>query len=71
MSAPKFDFSRLSPSERLQLVEELWDSLTDEEIDLTAEQRAEVERRRERLEREGPAGRPWREVLDDLGAHGG
>jgi putative addiction module component (TIGR02574 family) len=52
------------------LVEELWDSLTDEDIEPTPEQRAELERRRERLERDGPAGRPWREVLDALDRRG-
>jgi hypothetical protein len=32
MSAPKFNVTRLSPPERLRLVEELWDSLTPEQI---------------------------------------
>lgn len=29
MSHPKFDFSNLSPEERIQLAEDLWDSLDD------------------------------------------
>lgn len=36
---------RLSPQERLSLIEQLWDSLADAEIPLTAAQRAELERR--------------------------
>ena len=56
---------RLSPEERLELIEELWDSLSEEDIRLTSEQLEELERRRARLEREGPRGRPWRDVLGD------
>ena len=48
------DITRLSPRERIELAEELWDSLTEEDIDLTPGQLAELERRRERLAREGP-----------------
>ena len=36
---------RLSPRERLSLIEQLWDSLVDADIPLTAAQRAELERR--------------------------
>lgn len=36
---------RLSPRERLSLIEQLWDSLVDAEIPLTAAQRAKLERR--------------------------
>lgn len=68
---PKFDFSHLSPPERLRLVEELWDSLAEEDIELTPEQTAELEARRERLERDGPAGRPWRDVLGEPEQQGG
>jgi putative addiction module component (TIGR02574 family) len=36
---------RLSPRERLSLIEQLWDSLSDADIPLTPAQRAELERR--------------------------
>lgn len=62
--AHPIDIRSLTPRERIELAEDLWDSLTEEDIELTAEQVAELERRRERLEREGSRGRPWREVLD-------
>ncbi len=60
------DINSLTPRERIELAEDLWDSLTEDDIELTDEQVAELERRRERLDREGPRGRPWREVLDEL-----
>ena len=68
--AKRFDVKRLSPEERIELAEELWDSLTEEEIALTPEQLEELERRRDRLEREGPRGRPWRDVLNEIEKRG-
>jgi len=69
--AKPFDVKRLSPEERLELAEELWDSLVEEDIVLTPEQLEELERRRARLDREGPRGRPWREVLGEIEKRGG
>jgi putative addiction module component (TIGR02574 family) len=63
--AKRLDVKQLSPDERLELIEELWDSLSEEDVKLTPEQLEELERRRARLEREGPRGRPWRDVLGD------
>jgi len=68
---PPFDIKRLTPRERIELAEQLWDSLAEEDIELTPEQAAELERRRDRLAREGPQGRPWRDVLDELDKRGG
>jgi putative addiction module component (TIGR02574 family) len=66
MGATRIDTSRLSPAERLQLVEELWDSLSSEDIPLTPAQAEELDRR-EALHRANPKrGRPWREVLDEI-----
>ena len=70
MAVP-FDITRLTPQQRVELAEELWDSLAEEDIELTPEQVAELELRRERLERDGPAGRPWRDVLGELEQRGG
>ncbi len=66
MTAPKFDFSRLSPPERLQLVEELWDSLAPDHIPLTLEQADELDRREALHDADPKRGRPWREVLDEI-----
>jgi len=66
MSEPAIDIGRLSPEERLRLLEQLWDSLSDEDIPLTKAQREELDRRLDDLEREGPRGIPWDEVLERL-----
>jgi putative addiction module component (TIGR02574 family) len=68
--AKRFDVKRLSPEERIELAEELWDSLAEEDIVLTPEQLEELERRRARLERDGPQGRPWRDVLGEIEKRG-
>ncbi len=65
------DIASLTPEERLDLLEELWDSLavTPEAIPLTGAQRAELDRRLDDLEREGPVGIPWDEVLGRIRGH--
>ena len=62
------DIARLSPQERLALLEELWDSLsrTPEAVPMTEAQREELDRRLDELDREGPQGIPWNEVLDRI-----
>lgn len=63
MSKRGLDIASLTPEERLDLLEELWDSLgvAPEAIPLTEAQRAELDRRLDDLEREGPVGIPWDE----------
>jgi putative addiction module component (TIGR02574 family) len=39
------EITRLSPEERLRLIEQLWDSLEDEDVPLPPAQAAELERR--------------------------
>jgi len=68
MARSAVDIARLTPAERLQLVEELWDSLceTPEFVPLTDPQRAELDRRLDDLERDGPSGIPWDEVVRQI-----
>lgn len=42
---PVLNFSHLSREERLQLIDELWESLETEDVPLTPAQQAELERR--------------------------
>jgi len=58
----------LSVAERMQLVEELWDSIGEQPADLplTAEQRDELDRRLADCEADPNAGSPWSEVRDRL-----
>ena len=39
------DLKHLSPEDRLELIAELWDSLSDSEVPLTPAQKAELDRR--------------------------
>lgn len=59
------DIDSLTPAERLDLLERIWDSLSaaPEAIPLTQAQRQELDRRLDDLEREGPVGIPWDDVL--------
>ena len=59
------DIANLSAEERLRLLEELWESLsaTPEAIPLTNAQSEELDRRLDELDRDGPVGIPWEEVL--------
>ena len=60
------DIAKLSAEERLALLEQLWDSLSPEAVPMTDAQREELDRRLDELDREGPVGIPWNEVLDRI-----
>ena len=68
MSEHAFDIRALSAEERLTLLEQLWDSLAREPegIPLTQGPLDELDRRLDDLEREGPVGIPWGDVLDRI-----
>lgn len=59
---------RLSVSERLELIEQIWDSLPDE-IDpreVPDWHRAELAKRRDQAHAQPAVGKPWRQVLGPL-----
>jgi putative addiction module component (TIGR02574 family) len=60
------DIAKLSPAERLELLEEIWDSLSHEAVPMTDAQEEELDRRLDELDREGPIGILWNEVLDRI-----
>lgn len=66
MSKPDFDFSSLSPAERIQLAEDLWDSLPIEALPLTPTQVEELRRRRATLVAPDDPGQDWSEALQDI-----
>lgn len=72
MSKPTLDIEKLSPDERLELLEELWDSLRKEpsSVPLTRAQQEELDRRLDDLEADiesgAPLGIPWDEVLQRI-----
>ena len=72
MAHPRFDFSVLSPEERLQLVEDLWDSLVvgaPESVPLPESHAQELDRRVAAFRADGRVGRPWGEALDEIDAN--
>jgi putative addiction module component (TIGR02574 family) len=70
VSKPALNIKELSPEDRLRLIEELWDSLneTPGSVPLTNAQREELDRRLDDLERSGPEGIPWDQVLQQIRA---
>ena len=70
MSSPIFDFSHLSPEERIQLAEELWDSLESAELPISEDLGAELDRRLERHREDPGRGRPAGDVLRDIEQRG-
>jgi putative addiction module component (TIGR02574 family) len=61
----QIDVSSLWAEGRLRLLERLWDSLADtpDAVPITPAQRSELDRRLDELDRDGPVGIPWNEVL--------
>ena len=62
------DIDALTPDERLDLLERLWDSLSSDPdaLPLTDAQREELDRRLDELDREGPVGISADEMLARL-----
>ncbi len=65
----KFDISELSIAERIQLAEDLWDSILEqqEELPLIQAQQQELERRLENYEKNPTNGSSWEDVKKRLG----
>ncbi len=72
MGHPAVNLDDLNPEEQLQLLEDLWDRLSERpaNIPLSDQQRTELDRRLDALEDDIRAGRslgrPWSEVRDRL-----
>jgi putative addiction module component (TIGR02574 family) len=60
------DITRLSPPERLALIGELWDSLSDADTPLPPAQHRELERRLASFDEERAQGVSWEQLRDDL-----
>lgn len=63
------DIRKLSVSERIRLVEDIWDTIasSQEEVALTDRQRRELDRRLDEHSKDPSAGRSWDVVREDLG----
>jgi len=64
MYATDLNIGKLSVAERIQLAEDLWDSVAADtgDLELTAAQRAELDRRLADFEQDPGAGEPWDDV---------
>jgi putative addiction module component (TIGR02574 family) len=65
----RVDMSELSVAERIQLAEDLWDSILNEqdELPLTDAQKQELDRRLENYQQDPDAGSSWEAVKGRLG----
>ena len=65
MGNPALDLSRFSRDERFELLDDLWETLgrDPKALPLSAGQKAELDRRLDELEAEGPVGLTWDEVV--------
>ena len=60
------ELARLTPPERLALISQLWDSLEEEQLPLTAAQRTELDRRLVSLDQDRPEGVTWEALKNEL-----
>ncbi|MGD0367073.1 MAG: addiction module protein [Acidobacteriaceae bacterium] len=60
------EVERLTPSERLALISQLWDSLEDDHLPLTAAQRVELDRRLASLDQDRREGITWAALKAEL-----
>lgn len=65
----KVEISQLSIAERIQLAEDLWDSILEQpdELPLTDAQKQELDRRLESYQQDPTIGSTWEEVKQRLG----
>ncbi|HXU83172.1 MAG TPA: addiction module protein [Polyangia bacterium] len=68
MGKPAVDIERLSTDERLELLDQLWDSLgrDPEALPLSDDQRHDLDQRLDELDREGAKGLSWDEALEQI-----
>ena len=65
----KVEISQLSVAERIQLAEDLWESILErqDELPLTDAQKQELDRRLENYQQDPTSGSTWQEVKQRLG----
>jgi len=68
MSQSNLDINELTPDERLELIEELWNSLSERQdaLALTKAQTEELDRRIDEMDRDQSLGEPWQDVLKGI-----
>mgnify|MGYP005726174241 FL=1 len=61
---------KLTPAERVRIAQLIWESIEEipESSELSEPQRLELARRLAEFEKNGSQGRPWRDVLSEIGS---
>jgi putative addiction module component (TIGR02574 family) len=60
------ELARLTSPERLALISQIWDSLEDDQIPLSAAQQTELDHRLETLDQDRRAGGTWEALKAEL-----
>ena len=60
------ELARLSPRQRLDLIEALWESLDDKDVPVTEAQRAELDRRLAEFEQDREQSISWHQLSAEL-----
>jgi len=66
MGKPAIDVSKLTADEKYDLIDDLWRSLSPDDFTLTSALRAELDRRLDRLDQDGPVGVAWEDVYAEM-----
>ena len=66
MAKPALDLTRLSADEKFDLIDALWQSFTSDDFALTPELRTELDRRLDRIDREGVKGVAWEDLRAEM-----
>ena len=72
MAKREIDFTKLSIEERLQLVEDIWDSITrdTEALRLSDAQKAELDRRLDQYRQDPESAISWEQIREELNKRG-
>ena len=70
MASPLLDFTHLTPDQRIELAEQLWDSLEADLVGPSAADADVLRARRSELAQDGDPGVPWRQTIQELKARG-
>lgn len=68
MASPLIDFTHLTPDQRIELAEQLWNSLDADLVGPSAPDAALLRARRSELAQDGDPGEPWRQTIQELRA---
>jgi putative addiction module component (TIGR02574 family) len=70
MATPRIDFNHLTPDQRIELAEQLWESLDPAAIGPSADNADLLRSRRAELASDGDPGEPWRQTIQELKTRG-